>query len=64
MSSFSYLNGFARLLFPIIIFGLLINRTCSKSEVLQADFDEVDETVESISFCDENLIKTRESSKR
>lgn len=64
MSSFSYLNGFAQLLFPIIIFGLLINRTCSKSEVLQVDFGETDTPVESIPFCDENLINKRESSKR
>lgn len=62
MSSFSY--QFAQLLFPILLFGLLINRTCSKSEVLQVDFDETDEPVESISYCDENLIKKRESSKR
>lgn len=49
----------------IVFFGLLINKTCSsKSDVLQVDYDDSNEPVEKISFCDENLIKKRESSKR
>lgn len=53
---------------PIIIFGLLYVRSVYADEIgqstLQYSSDENDGTVEELSYCDENLIKNRESSKR
>lgn len=68
MSGLSIFNrfhlNFAKLLIPIVVFGILFGNSRSNSDVLQTDYESSEEPVEKISFCDENLIKKRESSKR
>lgn len=52
---------------PIIVLGLLYVRSIYGEEIVQSTVqysDENEGTVEGISYCDENLIKNRESSKR
>jgi hypothetical protein len=53
---------------PIIIFGLLYVKSVCTEEIgqssLQYSSDENEGTVEGLLYCDENLIKNRESSKR
>lgn len=64
MRGLSIFNRFhldlTKLLIPVVVFGLLFGNSSSNNEV----FEVSDEPVEKISFCDENLIKKRESSKR
>ena len=55
------------IILPIIVLGLLYVRSIYAEDIVQSQLQYSDENegkVEGLSYCDENLIRNRESSKR
>lgn len=54
------------LILPIIVFGLIYVKSVVSEDVVSASaaYVEVSRTIDELSYCDENLLKNRETSKR